>query len=291
LYSTFNIQFQLTPHLSEEHQQSMGIEDILQEAAAEHENEYGDEFEDFEEETEGISIKMSLKKAAQIVDKDNEYDARESLKSVSKARHNKTTNSSRNDEDYSDTIADKMKKADAKTGILPTKISTNEEEKTDESDIESSDGDEDDEYDDSQDFMFCCYRRRIDDMYRHLERGASIRSVDRHGWTTVHWACCKGYDDVLEVLLKEYRGGERNIKKCINQKDTLMGFTPLHLACVGGHVECIRILFDYKVKKIKNIVGELPIDVMSESMSSAAGKKIAKLFGIEVFNESKSGRK
>lgn len=274
----------------------MGIEDILVQADAEVENEYEDEF-DVDEGEGGTSekggISMSLKKAARIVDKENEFDARESLQLASRMQQEPevASRSPRRDidhehHDYDDTvdhgesIEDKMRKADAKVSILP-----NAEEKTKETveDAESVyDSDEDEtDYEDSKDFLFCCYRRRIDEVCRHLERGATLRATDRHGWTPLHWVCAKGYDDVLEVLLKECRGN--NVKKYINQKDDLMGFTPLHWACVGGHVECIKILFDkYNAKRLKNNIGELPIDVLNVNISSPLGRQIAKIFRIQV---------
>lgn len=261
----------------------MGVEDILLEAADENDDEYDNEFEEFEHEESGKNKIMSLKEAAAIVDMEDQYDAGESLQKVSRS-HQMVTRSKislhSNDEnaDNDESIEAKLRKADAKTNILHIKREKKVENLEDiESECES-DEDEDGDYEDAKDFRLCCFRRRIDEVYRHLERGASVRATDQHGWSPLHWACAKGHDDIVEILLKEYRG---NVKKCINQKDDLMGFTPLHLACVGGHINCIRILFDYKAKKLRSIFGELPTDVISVSMRSPAGRKIAKIFGID----------
>ena len=257
----------------------MGVEDILLEAAAEHENEYEDEFEeDLEGRGEG-EMSMSLKKAHELVNMEDEFDARESLKSASRTQQEPVavvSSSLRDDYDdvnHDESIEDKMRKADAKTHMVPTSDEKTIEKVEDtESEYESDEDDTD--YEDSKDFLFCCCRRRIDEVYRHLERGANICATDRHGWTPLHWVCAKGYSDILEVLLKEYRG--------MSENDNLMGFTPLHLACVGAHIECIKILFDHNAKRLKNNIGELPIDVLSVTRTSVAGRKIAMLFGIEV---------
>jgi hypothetical protein len=275
----------------------MAAEDILLESAAEVENEYENEFEDFEDEGGGS---MSLKQAAQVVDKESEFDARESLKSASRVQLQppasaSAVNSPRYQDDYDESIEDKLRKADAKTDVIPNteeKPEETPEEKMEDTESEygSDDDDDDDEYEDAKDFLFCCYRRKVSEVIRHLERGASLSAPDRHGWTPLHWACAKGHDEVLEALLKEgHRRGNNNnnynnsVRKCVNRRDALMGFTPLHLACVGGHVECVRLLLcDHSAKRLKNNIGELPIDVLGVDIGSAPGRKIAKLFGIVV---------
>jgi ankyrin repeat protein len=267
----------------------MGVEDALLLAAAEHESDYEDEFEDAEDrdiagrrgrDQEGEKS-MSLKQAARVLDREDEFDTRESLRSATEHQsRSQGEHAQRSPADRDVSIADKMHRADAKVEELPDEELRREETKLEdpESELDESD-DEESVYEDAQDFMFCCYHRRVDSVYRHLEKGASICARDRHGWTPIHWACAKGYDDILEALLKEYRG---NVKRCINERDSLTGFTPLHLACVGGHVECIKILLDHNAKRIKNNFGELPSDVLSVSILSALGKKIGKLLGVKV---------
>mmetsp|Transcript_17906 Transcript_17906/g.29947 ORF Transcript_17906/g.29947 Transcript_17906/m.29947 type:complete len:276 (-) Transcript_17906:239-1066(-) len=257
----------------------MTVEDVLLEAAAEHENEYEDEFEDIDKENENVTqpVTMSLKKAAKVVDREDEFDARASLKSATRKEEIGVIECS-TESNLDESIAEKIRKADSKFDQVPDahdRISESKVEDT-ESEYEDSDDDEND-YEEAQEFLFCCYHRRTDAVCRHLEKGASLRTRDRHGWSPVHWACAKGFDDVLEVMLQEYRG---NLKRCINGRDTLSGFTPLHLACIGGHIECVRILLDNKVKKLKNDFGELPSDVLGVTLSSASGRKIGQMLGI-----------
>ena len=270
------------------------MEDILLEAAAEVENEYEND-EDFEEdghEEEGgtKNVGALLKKAAQVVDREDEYDTRESLKAASVATQRSDLdipdNRQHEEDNNRESIAEKLRKADAKMESLPEAEDKMEEKLEDTESECESDFDNCDDYEDAMDFLFCCYHRKIEEISRHLEKGADIHMTDRHGWNPVHWACAKGYDDVLEVLLKEYRG---SIKRSINQRDRLAGFTPLHWACVGGHLNCINILFDHNAKKLKNNIGELPVDVVGVDMSSATGKKIAKVFGVRSV-EAKSSR-
>ena len=272
----------------------------------------GEEYEDDYEEEEGAKEKekgkgkgkggvlQSLRRAAQEVDKENSFDVQQSVQvaSAEKSRVSGETSPRVESKRISESIEEKMKRADATIDSFPASEekernieSDPESEGDDESTEEEEDDDDDDgdEYEEFGDFLICCYRQHLHGVRTHLERGANIRAVDRHGWTAVHWVCAKGYDDVLELLLSEYRG---HIKKIVNVKDRLMGFTPLHLACIGGHFDCIRILLDNGAKKLKNSAGERPQNVVNVSLSSGKGKKIGKMLGIkECSEEAKQSRK
>lgn len=264
----------------------MGVEDILLQAAADVENEYDDEFDDFENEARGESLMASLKKAAQVVDKEDEFDARDSLLSESRVQKQKPANVAssprRQDRDHDiQSVEEMLKKADEKINGNETENFEEKMEDT-ESEAASEDDEDDEEYAESRDFLNCCVHGREEEVLRHMKRGASLRARDRHGWSPVHWASARGHAEVLTLLLNEGRGG---VKKCLNGRDGLAGFTPLHVACVRGHAACVRVLLDHGAKKLKNDLGELPIDVMGISLSSVEGRKIGKMFGVTLADE------
>jgi ankyrin repeat protein len=53
----------------------------------------------------------------------------------------------------------------------------------------------------------------------------------------MHVAATEGHEVIIKVLVEEY---DANIH-CLNEE----GATPLHLAALFGHVECVRLLLNY----------------------------------------------
>jgi ankyrin repeat protein len=218
--------------------------DILMSAASAVEREYEDDgFEEEEEinrkDVSREDVKNMLRKAARSVDNDDAADARDILQDVAKSFEPADTENkpkirdSRSDEDdESIDIGAKLNKAAEE--VLDGRREYEEETKPTEpeSDPESpvvSDEDEDEEreYKDNNLFMISCYKRDIDAVERHLEKGANSMYRDRHGWTTLHWAAAKGFDDIAEVLISRFSGA--NLKRYVNCKDRITGWTPLHV--------------------------------------------------------------
>lgn len=65
-----------------------------------------------------------------------------------------------------------------------------------------------------------------------LKHGASYCCRDSHGWTPLHWAANKGNDDIMALLLDEAGGGR--LRKYVNKKDSLSGWTALHVSITPG---------------------------------------------------------
>ncbi|KAL8653974.1 MAG: hypothetical protein Q9210_001781 [Variospora velana] len=69
----------------------------------------------------------------------------------------------------------------------------------------------------------------------HLANGASVTWVDHRGRSPLHIAASRGYDDVVEELVRA--GG------ALEARDT-KGATPLHDAARGGHASTVEILIE-----------------------------------------------
>lgn len=66
-----------------------------------------------------------------------------------------------------------------------------------------------------------------------LGMGALNHLTDINGDTALHWAAYKGHADLMRLLM--YSGVDL-------QKPDNFGSTPLHLACLSGNINCVRLL-------------------------------------------------
>ena len=66
------------------------------------------------------------------------------------------------------------------------------------------------------------------------ENKNAVLMKDRHGWNSVHWACSKGFDDILEVLLNHLRDihGAEVLKSVLECADSISGWCPLHVSII-----------------------------------------------------------
>jgi hypothetical protein len=71
-------------------------------------------------------------------------------------------------------------------------------------------------------------------LQNHPSVNASWKNDANYGSTSLHWACAKGHDSIVSLLL-----GHPSID--VNQKN-YHGHTPIMLACRGGKVSCVRLL-------------------------------------------------
>jgi ankyrin repeat protein len=91
----------------------------------------------------------------------------------------------------------------------------------------SDDGPEDEgDPEKSRELIAACSKGNADAVSKLLRNGASYNCRDRHGWTPLHWAASKGYDDIASVLIDA--SGERK-KRYVNSADDITGWTPLHV--------------------------------------------------------------
>jgi ankyrin repeat protein len=68
-----------------------------------------------------------------------------------------------------------------------------------------------------------------------LAAGADPTAKDDQGWTPLHWAAKKGYNDLAWVLIE---GGAELTAK------SERGWTPLHFAAANGNVHLVRLLLE-----------------------------------------------
>ena len=112
---------------------------------------------------------------------------------------------------------------------------------TDDDDDDDDDDDQEEEednndYDTSNDatrlnqtLLFACYNDKIENVKLLLNKNVNYFIRDRHGWTPLHWACSKGYEDIVNILITHVIKLKRNLKVYINTQDKITGWTALHV--------------------------------------------------------------
>ena len=74
----------------------------------------------------------------------------------------------------------------------------------------------------------------MDEVERLLVRGAPVSWRDSEGWTALHIACWDNQPDVVKILTQR-DDNDVNVQ-------TVRKFTPLHWACLWGHLKCVQLL-------------------------------------------------
>ena len=96
---------------------------------------------------------------------------------------------------------------------------------------------------------------RIRSVLSLIRRGADINSMDRRGYTSLHYACVWNDKDLALLLLDKgadmytYRFGDDNSSDYIfsdddSYADERDGLTPLTMACTAGHIDIAMLLLD-----------------------------------------------
>lgn len=136
---------------------------------------------------------------------------------------------------------------------------------------EEPEDDEDVVYDpeQSEQLLLAAFNGKVEGARTCLKNGAHYCCRDRHGWTPLIWAASKGYDDVVEVLLRHLKSQNKNIRGFVNMSDTICGWTALHAACINGHLHTVELLLKNKADKNKlTMMQEKPIDCIGKFRSA-----------------------
>jgi len=105
-----------------------------------------------------------------------------------------------------------------------------------------------------------------------IEKGADVKVKNQEGFTALHWACIRGKDRVVKLLL-EKKDKNGNYIVNVNEKDGA-GFTALLLACFLKHDNIIKLLLDtgrVNLKKdvIKNVNDPMINNIFSAYLSNS----------------------
>ena len=224
-------------------------------------DDYGDDFEaDVELESQKKSGGLSLlRSAAAEVEKEEKEEVQAAL---------------RESADEMKGIAkllgdsDRQHDAEAKGGDV-------EEEEDD----VSLDGDEDEDPEANSALRIACNKGNLTKVRSILDKGtANMKARDRHGWTSLHWACKGGHTDIIDYLVEHVGTGDRYA--FINAKDSISGWTPLMLGCMTGKEETVRSLISHGAKTNKhNKMMERAVDFVPATCK--ARREINKLLGVK----------
>ena len=74
-----------------------------------------------------------------------------------------------------------------------------------------------------------------------IQENMSVLTNKENGWNALHYSCFYGREKMTQNLIKLY-----NPSKELINGITKEGYTPLHLACIKGHINIIKILLFLK---------------------------------------------
>jgi ankyrin repeat protein len=110
-----------------------------------------------------------------------------------------------------------------------------EKESDHEDEGEDDEGDDEGDPDMNQTLMLAVFNERLEAVKTALRKGAKFNARDRHGWTPLHWAASKGYEDIMECLIDHAKSNHKNVAKYVNAQDALTGWTPMHVNNAAIH--------------------------------------------------------
>lgn len=114
----------------------------------------------------------------------------------------------------------------------------------------------------------------------------NVEDRDSHGWNAAHWAASVG--DVVSMALVIQQIKEQDLGgdlTTLNAIENISGWTPLHIATIGGHVDVVQQLVGAGCDlNVKDHVGDVPLDMVEpqssfliQSRLTARQKKIIKI--------------
>lgn len=98
-----------------------------------------------------------------------------------------------------------------------------------------------------------CKEGRMKDLVQALENGTDVNVCDEEGMSLLHWACDRGHEDIVDILLS---------KNCDVNLRATDGQTPLHYAVSCEYMSIVQRLLEHHADpSIKCNEGETPADV------------------------------
>lgn len=98
-----------------------------------------------------------------------------------------------------------------------------------------------------------CKEGKMKDLVQALETGTDVNVCDEEGMSLLHWACDRGHEDIVDILLN---------KNCDVNLRATDGQTPLHYAVSCEYVTIVQRLLDHHADpSIKCNDGDTPADV------------------------------
>ena len=94
-----------------------------------------------------------------------------------------------------------------------------------------------------------------------IQENMSVLTNKENGWNALHYSCFYGREKMTQNLIKLY-----NPSKELINGITKEGYTPLHLACIKGHINIIKILLFLKDidVNIKSEIEGTPLHIACE---------------------------
>ena len=133
-------------------------------------------------------------------------------------------------------------------------------------------------------FLVACFRGNMKQVHEVLDKGASYRYKDRHGWSGLHWAASSNSYDILRLIIKEAANdlSPSKLKKFVNGQALQTGWTPLMVAVIKSSVAAVETLLDCRECEIEkvNFLGETALECVPEDKSSVS-IKLRKLLGVD----------
>lgn len=139
-------------------------------------------------------------------------------------------------------VNERLNKLDTVENAQKYKTVVKEAEEKEDKEVEpTSEGDDPDEGEDDEEdlneepelnrsLIYAVYDEKPEAVKTALKNGAYYFTRDRHGWTPLHWAASKGNEDIIDILVDHVRKQDKNVLWYINAKDTICGWTPLHVS-------------------------------------------------------------
>lgn len=106
-------------------------------------------------------------------------------------------------------------------------------------------------------FLIAAQNNDLDELNNQLKQGIDINSLSDDGWSALHFAAFRGYDQIVEFLLKA--------KINVNIQGKVYHRTALHYAVDRANLQSVKLLIEGGADtKIKDIAGKTALDIAQD---------------------------